>query len=231
MFPFDPSKQHIYEQYARAHETGDHSGIDHDQMLGHVQQFMEHAPPQVQQQVFAQYFQQLSPEQRQQFVQQMGQATPGGVDPNNPQQMAQGLQQMGPQPSLLQKILGMASGQGGGVPAQSGGMGGLLSNPMAKAALVGVAGMAAKHLLGGGRGSGMGGGFFGGQQGYGGGWMGDRDGGYEVGGDRDGGFGNAYTGDDGADRGTDGGDAGFGDASDGGDGGGGGNGGDGGSDG
>ena len=176
MFPFDPSKQPLYEQYVRAHETGDHNGIAHDQLLGHVQQFMQNAPPEMQQQVVAQYLQQLSPEQRQQFVQQMG---PGAVESNNPQQVGQ-------QPGLLQKILGMASGRSSGAPGQGGAMGGILSNPAAKAALVGVAGMAAKHLLGGGQGAGLGGGLFGGgQQGYGGGWEGVGNERYEGGSDRD----------------------------------------------
>lgn len=175
MFPFEPSKRPVYEQYLRAHETGEHSGIDHDQLLGHVQQFLQHAPPRMQQEVFAQYVQQLSPEQRQQFAQQVG---PGVMDPNDPRQMGQ-------QPGLLQKILGMARGQGSGAPGQGGGTGGILSNPAAKAALVGLAGMAAKHLMGG-HGSGLGGGLFGGgQQGYGSGWGGDRDERSEGGLDRD----------------------------------------------
>lgn len=184
MFPFNSAKQSLYERYLRAHETGDHSEIDHEQLLGDVQQFARHAPPEVQQQVFAQYFQQLPLEQRQQLMQQMGQSFQGAVDPSNPQQLGQ-------HPGLLQKLLAMASSHSGGVPGQSSGAGGLLSNPMAKSALVGLAGLAARHLMGGGHASGMGGGLFGGQQGYGsqqeigGGWEGEREGRYAEDTDRD----------------------------------------------
>ena len=133
---------------------------------------MQNAPPEMQQQVAAQYLQQLSPEQRQQFAQQLGSGTVGSSTP----------QQVGQHPGLLQKILGLASGRGSAVPGQGGGMGGILSNPAAKAALVGVAGMAAKHLMGGGHGGGL---FGGGQQGYGGGWGGVGYDPYAVGPDRD----------------------------------------------
>jgi len=200
MYPFDPANKPLYDQYLRAHETGDHSEIDHDQLRGHVQEFMQNAPPEMQQHVFAQYFEQLTPEQRHQFVQQMGQGAQGTVDPTSPQQMAHDFHQAGQQPGLLQKILGMASGQGSSVPGQSGGAGGLLSSPMAKAALVGIAGMAAKHFMSGGRGGGFGGGLVGGQQGDGG-WGSDRDERDEGGADRDRADGGDNGGGDGGDSG------------------------------
>ena len=170
MYPFDQNNRQMYEQYAQAHESGNHEGIDPNQAYGHVQQFMRQAPPEMQQQVYQQHFEQMPYDQRQQFAQQ--------APPQYQQQMGQGFYQMGQQqPGILQQLLGAAGGRGtqGGGPG--GGMGGLLANPMAKAALVGIAGLAAKQLLGGHRGGGLGGGvgsLLGGGQGYGYGG-GDRD--------------------------------------------------------
>ncbi len=190
MYPFDQNNRQMYEQYAQAHESGNHEGIDPQQTYGHVQQFMQQAPPEMQQQVYQQHFEQMPYEQRQQFAQQAPPQYQPYMDPNNPQQMGQGFYQMGQQqPGILQQLLGAAGGrgtQGGGPGSGPGsGMGGLLANPMAKAALVGIAGLAAKQLLGGHHGGGGGlGGLLGGGQGYGygrgdrddrgGGWGGDR---------------------------------------------------------
>lgn len=183
MYPFDATQQQIYEQYVQAHQSGDHSQIDPTQAYGHVQQFMQNAPPQLQQQVYEQHFAQMPYVQRQQFAQQMPPPYQPYMDPNNPQQMAQGFQQMGQQqPGLLQQVLGGLGGHSGaGSMGSPGSLGGVLSNPVAKSALIGLAGAAAGYLLGGHRGGGWGGGMFGGGEGFGG----DRDdrGGWGDGGD------------------------------------------------
>jgi hypothetical protein len=138
MYPFDPNRQQMYEQYIRAHETGDHSGIDHDQAVEHVQQFMQQAPPELQQQVCRQHFEQMPYAQRQQFAQQVPPYQPY-MDATNPQQMAQRFYQLGQQqPGRLQQLLGQGSSQGG-----------FLGSPLSKAAAIGIAALAAQHLLGG----------------------------------------------------------------------------------
>ncbi len=48
MFPFDPNNQQMYQQYAQANASGDYSGIDPNEAAGHVQQFMQNAPPEMQ---------------------------------------------------------------------------------------------------------------------------------------------------------------------------------------
>jgi len=133
MFPFDRNNQQMYQQYAQAYDSGNYEQIDPNQAYGHVQQFMQNAPPETQQQVYQQYFQQMPAEQRQQFAQQMPQQY--AMDPNNPQMMAQGFHQAAQQqPDILHQILGP---------------GGALSNPLAKVAVAGLAAVAAKHLLSG----------------------------------------------------------------------------------
>jgi hypothetical protein len=85
MFPFDQNNQQMYQNYAQAANTGDYSGIDPNQAYGHVQQFMQNAPPEMQQQTYQQYFQQMPMDQRQQFTQQMPPQYQQQMDPNNPQ--------------------------------------------------------------------------------------------------------------------------------------------------
>ncbi|GAC1563235.1 MAG: hypothetical protein NVS2B2_28570 [Ktedonobacteraceae bacterium] len=48
MWPFDPNNQPMYQQYAQAYTTQNYSGIDHNQALGHMQQFVQNAPPNLQ---------------------------------------------------------------------------------------------------------------------------------------------------------------------------------------
>ncbi len=162
MYPYDQTNHQMYERYAQAHDTGDYEGIDHGQAVGHVQQFMQQAPPEVQQQVYQQHFAQMPYEQRQQFAQQAPPPYQGYMDPTNPQQMAQGFYQMGQQqPGLVQQLLAAVGGQ----HAQSGqgGQGGFLGSPLGKAAAVGLAALAAKQVLGGHqRGGGLGGSLLGG---------------------------------------------------------------------
>ena len=131
MFPFDQNNAGMYQQYADAYQSGNTSGLDHGQMLDHVSQFLQNAPPGMQSGVLQQVFNQMSPQQRSSFAQQM--PSQFGMDPNNPQQMAQSFQQMGQQrPDLLGQLLGP---------------GGMMSSPMAKMALTSIAGLAANEML------------------------------------------------------------------------------------
>ena len=128
MFPFDQNNQQQYQQYAQAADTGDYSEVDPTQAAAHVQQFAQNAPPEMHQQVYGQYFQQMPEEQRQQFVQQLPPEAQGQMDPSDPQGMGQSLHQMGQQsPNILQQVW---------------------NNPLGKVAAVGIAGFAAKELLG-----------------------------------------------------------------------------------
>ncbi len=127
MYPFDQNNQQAYQQYAQASDSGDYSQVDADQAASHVQQFAQNAPPELQQQVYGQYFQQMPQEQREQFVQQLSAETQGQMDPSDPQGMGQSLHQLGQQnPNILQQVW---------------------NNPLGKVAAVGIAGFAAKELL------------------------------------------------------------------------------------
>jgi len=127
MYPYDQNNKQAYQQYAQASDSGDYSQVDPNQAAGHVQQFAQNAPPEMQQQMYGQAFQQMPQDQREQFVQQLPPDMQGQMDPNDPQGMAQSLHQAGQQnPNILQQVW---------------------NNPMGKIAAVGIAGFAAKELL------------------------------------------------------------------------------------
>jgi hypothetical protein len=149
MWPFDQNNQQMYQQYAQAYNSQNYNGIDPNQAIGHVQQFAQNAPPEFQQQVYQQHFEQMPYEQRAQFAQQM--PPQYAMSPNNPQGMAQGFYQMGQQqPGMLPRVFGQ--GQGGG---------GMLGNPLVSGGLGALVGLAASSILGQ-----QGGGLFGGREGY-----------------------------------------------------------------
>src|SRR5262249_53633307 len=106
------------------------------------------------QQAASDAFGRLSPEQRVEFGRLLQQrareqhATVGGLDQSgikdfqDAQQLARLTGEVHQQPGLLRSLLGEGSGGGQSQPA------GLLSNPLAKAALAGIAAMAIKRVLG-----------------------------------------------------------------------------------
>jgi len=154
-------------QFAQAHQNGQYDQVDPDQAAEYVSQFSQHATPDQRQQVFEEYVRSLSPEQRQALGQAMVQH-PGvpvqSVQSNDDQGLAQAL---GTSTQSLQQsgqgglggLFGMFGQAMGGQPmgssmpasqsAQLGGfdIGGLLQNPVAKAGLVGLAGIIGSRLL------------------------------------------------------------------------------------
>jgi len=141
-------------------------GYSDQEVMNRYQQIAPQLPTNVYQQSAQQAFERLSPEQRMQFGQHLSQQAQSQgyqlpMQPSSPQQfeqpgfLAQMTGQMHQQqPGLLGQLLG------GGSTGSSGGS--LFSNPLAKAALAGVAAMAVKNVMGqaaGGR-AGLGGGSF-----------------------------------------------------------------------
>ncbi|HEU5227456.1 MAG TPA: hypothetical protein VFU49_06550 [Ktedonobacteraceae bacterium] len=125
MWPFDQNNQPMYQQYAQAYETGNYNGFDHHQALGYLQQFMQGAPPDMQQQLFQQHFAQMPYEQRAVLAQQM--PPQYSMDPNNPGAMAQSFLRLGQeQPNMLQRVF---------------------SHPLLLAGAIGLTGLVAKHML------------------------------------------------------------------------------------
>jgi hypothetical protein len=138
MWPFDQNNQQTYQQYAQAYQSGEYNGIDQNQAMGNMQQFMQNAPADTQQQVYQQHFEQMPYDQRAQFAQQM--PPEYGADPNNPQGMAQGFQQMGQeQPGMLSQMFGQ-----GGASSNMMGQGGL---GMGQGGLGGLVGAVAQHMM------------------------------------------------------------------------------------
>ena len=142
MWPFDPNKQQMYQQYANHADQGTYGQIPQQD----YQQFVKNAPPQMVEQAHAQYYQQISQEQHASLMQALlaglmqrgvnpGQAGIQNTDPStmSPQEGARltsYVQQH--QPNLLHQVMGP---------------GGPLGSTGAKMAVAGVVAFAAKQIL------------------------------------------------------------------------------------
>ena len=125
MWPFDQNNQQMYQQYAQAYDTGNPYGIDNNQMWGHLLQFMQGAPMDMQQRIYQQHFDQMPYEHRALLAQQMPQGY--YMDPNDTRSMAQSFHRLGQeQPNMIQRVLG---------------------HPLLTGAAFGLVGLIAKHAL------------------------------------------------------------------------------------
>ena len=125
MWPFDPNKRQMYDKYAQAYETGDYSNIDQNEAMGQLQQFVQNAPPNEQQEVFQRHFAQMSPDQRAQVAQMF--PPEYGVNPNDPTSVAQGMARASQErPDVAQRML---------------------AHPVLLAGSVGLAALVARHML------------------------------------------------------------------------------------
>jgi hypothetical protein len=162
-------QQQDYQQFVNRYEQGQPSeGYSDQEVVNRYNQVATQLPPQQYMQAAEAAFARMTPEQRQEFgqyMQQQAQANnlPIGQGGNyeDPRQLAQITTQMHQQqPGMLSQLLGGALGGGsqggmggmlggmlGGSGGQQGGVGGMLSNPVAKAALAGIAAMAAKQFF------------------------------------------------------------------------------------
>jgi hypothetical protein len=149
-------------QFTQAQQSGQYDQVDSNHAAEYVNQFSQHATPEQQQEVFQQYVQSLSPEQRQALGQAMvqHQGVPlQSVQADDDQDLSQALSAssqalQAPGQGGLGGLFGMLGGQAPGqLPGQltqsAGGfnVGSLLQNPLAKAGLVGLAGIIGSKLL------------------------------------------------------------------------------------
>ncbi len=147
-----------HQQYQTGYQGGNFDNMDNNDVFERYQRTVQHAPPDVLEQAHQEAFNRLPPNERQQIVDRFRSANADPGQPFNYPGFTNGPQDYEPgrmgnmvrqaqqqQPDLLQQILGP---------------GGALSNPMAKAALAGVAAIAAQRMMGGG--GGLAGGLLGG---------------------------------------------------------------------
>ena len=125
MWPFDSNNQQMYQRYAQAYNSGNYSNIDPNEAAAQLQAFLQNAPPDVQQRILQEHFNNMSPSARATLAQQM--PPEYGVNPNDPSSMAQGFQRVGKErPELLQKVF---------------------AHPVLTAGAVGLTALIAKHML------------------------------------------------------------------------------------
>ena len=165
-------RQQVQDFANRYNQGAPYDGISDDEALGHYQQIAPHLSPEMYQQAAQESFSRMAPQERQQFgrhlqqyAQQQGVNFPDmnrdGIDDRlqDPRYLAQMTSQVHQQqPNLLGQLLGGGGGGGlagaagsmlGGGGGGMGGAGSLLSNPLAKAALAGIAATAAQRFLNG----------------------------------------------------------------------------------
>jgi len=143
--------QDFVQRYEQGHPAEGYSG---QEVMQRYEQVAANCSPQLYQESAEQAFARMTPQERQQFAQFLQQRAQqqnvqfpdfnrDGIDdrfqqdPRSLAQMTTRMEQQ--QPGMLGQLLG---GGGGG-----GGAGGLLENPVAKAALAGIAAMAVKNLM------------------------------------------------------------------------------------
>ena len=148
-------QQQDYDDFANRYDQGaPWDGISDDEAYNRYSQLAPQLPPDVYQRAAQDSFSRLSPQQRSSLGRYISQRAPQyGVnfpdadmngqddrfqDPGFLAQMTGQMHQQ--QPGLLGQILGGSGGSGGG---------GMLENPIAKAALGGIAAMAFKQMVGG----------------------------------------------------------------------------------
>jgi len=149
-------QQQDYQNFVNRYDQGPPSeGYSDNEVMQRYQQVAPNLPPQQFQQAAEGAFSRLSPQERAQLgqmlmqqAQQQGVNVPafgGGGSYQDPRQLAQMATQVHQQqPGLLGQLLG---GIGGGGGSGSGGAGQILSNPVAKAALAGIAALAVKQFM------------------------------------------------------------------------------------
>lgn len=157
-----------YRDFTERYDRGaPWDGIRDDEVVERYQRVGRQLPPDVYEESAEEAFAQMSPEQRREFGEYMrhqsrernldifdrdGDGRDDRLD--NPRVLAKATGRMHQQqPDLLGGMLGGMLGGGGGNnrgrQGDGGGMGDMLSNPIAKAALAGITAMAAKKMMGG----------------------------------------------------------------------------------
>ena len=133
-----------YQQYQQGYAGGSYDHLDDQDVYDRYQRTVQHAPPEVVEEAHLEAFRRLPPEERQRILQQFQRAS---GDPNAPFTWDG---PMDASPDVLARMTGQARQQ---QPDLLGGLGSVLSNPMAKMAMAGVAAYAAQRMMGGGPGS------------------------------------------------------------------------------
>lgn len=163
-------QQQEFQDFSQRYDRGaPWDNFDENEALNRYNQVAPNIPPDVYQQSARESFSRLDPDQRRQLGQYIQQQAPQyGVnfpdanrdgqddrlqDPDYLAQMTGQIHQQ--QPGLLGQILGGGGGGGGGLGgilggggnSGGGGIGGMLSNPIGKAALGGIAAMAVRQMM------------------------------------------------------------------------------------
>ena len=130
------------QRYQQGYSSGQFDDLDEQDVQERYRRTVQHAPPEVVEEAHLEAFRRLPPQERQRILNQFQQVS---RDPRQPFTWDGPMQDS---PEVLARMAGRARQQ---QPDLLGGLGGALSNPMAKMAMAGVAAYAAQRMMGGGR--------------------------------------------------------------------------------
>lgn len=164
----DQHRSNAHDFVSRYEEGGDPTtGFSGQEAMDHYQRAAQHLSPEEYEMAAQQAFSRMNPQQRMQFGQMLQQRMSGGMGQDmqfdDPRQLASltsryqreepnGLASLfggggGGGGGGLGDMLGGMMGGGGGQRGGGGGMGDMLDNPIAKAALGGIAAIAFKNMI------------------------------------------------------------------------------------
>jgi hypothetical protein len=133
------------QRYQQGYSSGQYDDLDEQDVQERYRRTVQHAPPEVVEEAHLEAFRRLPPQERQRILSQFQQVS---SDPRAPFTWGG---PMDDSPEMLARMAGQARQQ---QPDMLQNLGGMLSNPMAKMAMAGVAAYAAPRIMGGGPGSG-----------------------------------------------------------------------------
>jgi hypothetical protein len=153
-------QQEAYQGFVNRYESGHPSeGYDEQEVMQRHQEVASQLSPEEYQQAAQQSFERMSPEERKRFgqhlqeeAQQQGYNDPTLANAGHEQFQDSGFlaqaaaKMQGQEPGMLGQLLGGGGGGLGGMLGGSSGSG-MMGNPMAKAALAGIAAFAAKKMM------------------------------------------------------------------------------------
>ncbi len=145
-------QQNDYNDFVNRYDQGaPYDGISGEEAFNRYQQVAPNLSPQMYQEAAHDAFSRMSPQERMQFGQMLQQRMGGGMGGrdfqlDDPRELA-GLTSRFRQQNQGGDLLSMFGMGGGGGRDSGGGLGDMLDNPIAKAALGGIAAIAMKRML------------------------------------------------------------------------------------
>ncbi|MDQ3228019.1 MAG: hypothetical protein M3Q50_15495 [Chloroflexota bacterium] len=147
----DDKRRGRARDFVDRHERGAHDQMGDDEVIHNYRAASSRLSPDEYQRAAADALRQMDPEQRKELRREMRRRSRDRFDAadDSPEELARTMRRADEEDQGgggLAGLFGLGGGDSSGTKSQSGGIGGILDNPLAKVAMAGVAAMAAKKL-------------------------------------------------------------------------------------